>query len=394
MAKLTRYILREYLTVFLLTLFGMTVFFLLMLIGGTAVKEGLGVGPILRILPFIIPDSMRFSVPAAALLATCVVFGRMSSDKEIVAIKSVGISPWRLMAPIFFLGFIISVFAVWMNDMAVSWGRAGAGAVITESIEQIAYGKLRTQRSYSTDRFSINVRDVVGHRLILPIMSIRDERGGMWSVSAKDAELRRNPADGSLTIALSDGDGEDPNGNKFVFPGTREYEIESSAINKPRAESPSDFALRAIPGERGLQQQNIRRMEYELATTAAFQVITGDLHGLSAPEWKVDSKQLRKERYRLNRLRTEPWRRWANGFSCFFFMLVGAPWAIEKGQKQADFVSIFFKVFMPILLIYYPLFEFGVQQAKEGALPQYAVWLGNAACALIALKLISNVLKR
>ena len=393
MAMLTRYIIREYLTVFLLTLFGMTVFFLLMLIGGTAVKEGLGVGPIVRILPFIVPDSMRFSVPAAALLATCVVFGRMSSDKEIVAIKSVGISPWNLMAPIFFLGVIISIFAVWMNDMAVSWGRAGAETVITESIEQIAYGKLRTQRVYSNDRFSINVRDVDGRQLIMPVMSIQDEKGGAWSVSAQDAELRRNPADGSLAISLSKVEGEDPNGNTFTFPGTQVYELEPSAISKPRDESPSDFALRAIPEARVQQRQDIRRMEYDLATTAAFQVMTGDLHGLSAPEWTDHRKQLRKQRYRLNRLRTEPWRRWANGFSCFFFMLVGAPWAIEKGHKQADFVSIFFKVFMPILLIYYPLFEFGVQRAKEGALPQYAVWLGNAACALIAAKLISNVLK-
>ena len=297
------------------------------------------------------------------------------------------------MFPVLVVGALVSVFAVWMNDVAVSWGRQGMSRVVSESIEQIAYGMLRTQRSFSTDRLSINVRDVVGRRLILPTMSLRDEDGGDWTISARDAELRRNPGDGTLTILLSDGNGEDPRGNAFVFPGVREYEIDAKAINKPRENSPSDFPLYAIPEERVRQQAEIEQMQYDLAAQAAFQVLSGDLHGLGRSEWNEQQKSLRRATYRMNRLRTEPWRRWANGFSCFFFVMVGAPWAIERGQKHADFVTIFFKVFLPILIIYYPLMALGVDRAKEGALPQYAVWLGNLACAIVGVRLLSRVLR-
>jgi lipopolysaccharide export system permease protein len=42
--------------------------------------------------------------------------------------------------------------ALWLNDIAVSWGALGIDRVVVQSIEQIAYGKLRTQRAYSNQR--------------------------------------------------------------------------------------------------------------------------------------------------------------------------------------------------------------------------------------------------
>ena len=85
MRILTRYILLEMLTVFLITTGSMTVFIFLGLIGKEAVDNGLGVGPILRLLPYLLPQAMQFSVPGALLLATTVVYGRVSSSNEIVA---------------------------------------------------------------------------------------------------------------------------------------------------------------------------------------------------------------------------------------------------------------------------------------------------------------------
>ena len=143
MRTLVRYVSFDFLAVFAITLAGMTGFLLLIGVGREAVREGLSLGPLLRIFPFIVPVSMRFSIPAAALLAACSVYGRMSGENEVVAVKSMGISPQVIVSPVLVIGFLISVFAVWINDVAVSWGRPGISRVITESIEQIAYGMLR-----------------------------------------------------------------------------------------------------------------------------------------------------------------------------------------------------------------------------------------------------------
>jgi len=88
----------------------------------------------------------------------------------------------------------------------------------------------------------------------------------------------------------------------------------------------------------------------------------------------------------------EPWRRWANGFSCLCFVLVGAPMAIR--MRNADFLTSFFLCFLPILLVYYPVFMLGVSRVKSGSLPPPAVWMGNVLVALWGLWLLRSVIRR
>lgn len=264
--------------------------------------------------------------------------------------------------------------------------------VVSESIEQIAYGMLNTQRAYSTNNFSISVRQVDGRKLILPTLTFRaSDDGESLTVAAREAELRRN-SDDTLSIFLTDGTIEGPNGLEGAFSDTIERVIDLGAMREGKSLSPSDYPMHEIPAERVTQSQQIRRLEYGLAAQAAYQLFDGDFRGLVGEAWQNQEKRLRSERYRLNRLKTEPWRRWSNGFSCFFFVMIGVPWAIQR--RNSDFVTIFFMCFLPILLIYYPLMAYGVDRAKEGAMPQYTVWFGNLVCGCIGFWILKRVIRQ
>ncbi len=78
---------------------------------------------------------------------------------------------------------------------------------------------------------------------------------------------------------------------------------------------------------------------------------------------------------RLARLETEPYRRWACGFSCFCFVWLGIPLSIW--YRTADYWFVFGVAFLPLLLVYYPLFMMALEKAKDGDWPPYSVWLGN-----------------
>jgi lipopolysaccharide export system permease protein len=115
------------------------------------------------------------------------------------------------------------------------------------------------------------------------------------------------------------------------------------------------------------------------------------LQDLSEAAWKDKRKKLSDARNRLFRLRTEPWRRWANGFSTLAFVLIGAPLAILL--KRADVMTRFGMSFLPILLSYYPLLMGCCDRAKAGSMPPYIVWIPNLLLCGIGAWLMKRVVR-
>ncbi len=392
MNRITRYILIELLKVFIVTLTGMTALMIVVVVAQEAIRQGLGPSAVARVVPYVLPSALLFAVPGTILFAACSVYGRMSASNEVVAIKSLGVSPMTIVWPALVLAFLLSLVTVWLNDMAVSWGRNGVDRVVIHSVEEVAYGMLRTHRSYRTNRFSINVKRVDGRKLILPTLVVyaKGDEAPM-TLQAKEAELRSDFENDMLIVVLRNGFVEVRDEVTLRFFDTFEHHVPLlEASKKGRTdESPSNYSLREIPAEKRRQRDNIKRIEQGLAVQAAYQVIGGDFDSLTSTSWNNEQGQLTRARERLFRLETEPWRRWANGFSCFFFVLVGAPLAIRL--RNSDIWTSFALCFLPILIIYYPQLALGVDRAKNGALPPYSVWMGNVVLLLVGLLLLRHV---
>jgi lipopolysaccharide export system permease protein len=390
----TRHVFLELIKVFLVVLTMMTMPLMIVLLSQEALSQGLGVAQIVLLLPYVLPMALRFAVPGTILFAACTVYGRMSAGNEVVALKSLGISPMAVLWPSYLLAFLLSLGSVWVNDLAVSWGRLGVQRVIVSSFEEIAYGMLRKNKAYSTKKFEIVVKDVQGKRLIQPIITLKaTEDSQNVTFIAKEAALEADADKGTLTLLLQDTFVEI--GEKVVYkdPDTSAHTIPlSDGARKAEASvSPSNLALWQIPAERTLQEEQIVRFDQELAADATYQLLTGDLLALSGPAWQKNEDVRKGLNVRWHRLKTEPHRRWANGFSCLCFVALGAPTAVW--MRRADVLGSFFVCFLPILGIYYPLLIFGVDQAKGGAMPPHAVWLGNLILLLAGYWITRKVLR-
>src|SRR5215216_5615067 len=108
---------------------------------------------VLVLLPFVLPTALAYAAPCAMLFTICLVYGRMSADNEVVAAKALGITPVVLLWPAWLLAFALSLVGVWLTDLAFSWGAVGAQKVVIHSVEEIAYGMLRTNGSYANQKF-------------------------------------------------------------------------------------------------------------------------------------------------------------------------------------------------------------------------------------------------
>ena len=142
MKIMTRYVLSEMLQVFLVALTALTLFMLVIGLAKEAQQQGLGLLQILSLVPFVMPDAMRFAVPGTMLFAVASVFGRLSSSNEITALKAAGITPLAVIWPVAGLAIAVSIACVWLNDVAVSWGRDGVRGVVVRSLEEIIYSRL------------------------------------------------------------------------------------------------------------------------------------------------------------------------------------------------------------------------------------------------------------
>jgi lipopolysaccharide export system permease protein len=129
-----------------------------------------------------------------------------------------------------------------------------------------------------------------------------------------------------------------------------------------------------------------------MAMETGASLMFGSLDNLSQAEWCARDDETATAERTCHRLRTEPYRRWANGFSCLAFALLGAPMAIRL--RHSELWASFFVCFLPILLLYYPLLVGCLDRAKNGDLPPSAVWLANVVFASFGVWMLTRVVRR
>jgi lipopolysaccharide export system permease protein len=86
------------------------------------INRGVNAKHVASIIVYLLPDIISFGLPAASLMAVVVAFLRFSSDSEIIAMKSSGISIYQMLPPVIALsvvGFLISLI---IGIIAVPWG--------------------------------------------------------------------------------------------------------------------------------------------------------------------------------------------------------------------------------------------------------------------------------
>ncbi|QDT03666.1 putative permease YjgP/YjgQ family protein [Rubripirellula lacrimiformis] len=392
--RLTRYVLLEILKIFFVSLIALTMLILLIGVGRELIRRGLGIMAVVQLLPFVLPISLQFAFPATALFSVCCVYGRMAADGEVATVKSSGISPLKLLQPAFIFAALLSPVAVYVSDLAVSWGRPGVNRVVMLSIVDIAYRVLESEHSYTSEQgFSISVREVDGRTLVRPRVTVHNSgNSGPMILTATTGELSLDPESEMLLLKVVDSQFQGGSSFQSLVPGENEFRIPlSDAMSKKDIsdQSPSELPLRLISSERIRQDSRSHETVGKMAAHTGFSILASRTEEIAGGEGQSLTHSLSRSKRRLVRLQTEPWRRWAWGFSCFFFVVVGAPLAMIA--KTSDYWTTFGLCFLPTLIVYYPLFIFGLEQAKDGTVPPYGVWLGNGILAMIGMGLIARV---
>jgi LPS export ABC transporter permease LptF len=70
---------------------------------------------LLTFIAYVLPFSLIFTIPWGLLTAILLVFGRLSADNELIALRSNGVSVTRVCLPLAVLALVCSAICLWLN---------------------------------------------------------------------------------------------------------------------------------------------------------------------------------------------------------------------------------------------------------------------------------------
>jgi lipopolysaccharide export system permease protein len=139
----TRYLLSEIIPPFC---FGLLTFTFILLIARIlklvelVVTRGIPLSQIGKLFALILPTFLELTVPMAFLLAILLGLGRLSSDQELLALKSSGFSPGQILLPFTFVAMIVAIITLLLTTLA----RPAAQVALKTELYNIAKNRIGT----------------------------------------------------------------------------------------------------------------------------------------------------------------------------------------------------------------------------------------------------------
>ena len=129
---------------------------------------------IVSFIAYILPFSLTFTIPWGFLTAVLLVFGKMSAENELIALRSNGVSISRICVPLAFLAVVFSLICLWINvDVAPRAQQNMKNALFNiatsnpiamfssdQVIDEFPGKKIYVERKEGTDLFNILVYEL------------------------------------------------------------------------------------------------------------------------------------------------------------------------------------------------------------------------------------------
>ena len=141
-----RYILREVIPPFFLALFVFT--FLLMIppimeVAEELISKGVDAMTIVKLMATLIPQGLGITIPIALLLGVLMGLGRLSSDRETVALQACGVSLFRMIVPLTLLGVVSTLATAYVLITALPDANQAFREITFRTVANRAEGEIR-----------------------------------------------------------------------------------------------------------------------------------------------------------------------------------------------------------------------------------------------------------
>lgn len=368
MGTLQRYILRSYLVAFL--------------IAGMVLTFVLSVGFLFKVFQFIMrgasgtlvaqylfasmPEVLGFTIPLALLVAALLVFGRMSTDSEIAAMKACGVSFTAIMRGPMIVAVLCTAVGLYLQCYAMPRGhyvrRTVANRIaIDAGVQLVEPGRFIDEIDnlavFCDRKVDRTDRDGRGYTTLYGLLAIDRREGFLREIRADSADMRAEGGD--------------------LFFELRDATVTPVAEGVPGVTSMSSFTYVCKNAVSRTAKYNKKPKDYDFAELSeaidAAKASASEISSEASDKWIAKLRFLMS--YRIV---------WALSSLCF--VLVGVPMGCQSARKESS-KGMVLGVAMGIAFFLFIMLSESLSD-KPAALPWLIVWTPvlisiGAACYLI-----------
>lgn len=392
---LDRYIFRELIPPFLISLFFFTFVFMitkLLEVMNLFVNYQAKLSVIVKVLVLSMPFFMGYVIPMSVMMGVLLAFLRMSSDNEIMAIKAGGGSYYRLLPPVFLFCLIGVVCTSFITIWAMPYGRTTADKLVFDnasgSIERIITPRVFNDQIEDTmiyvnhmdlktkileDVFIQDKRTLGGQKTKKDTASV-EKTGMAVTIIAPRGKVISDESAAVARLRLYDGtiytiDSDEESGHIILFDT---YDVVFDLMElRAGNEAPKHREAMTIT--------QLRKFIHEA--------------GISVAQLEKDGFVAEAQYHRgtIQNAKMEIYRRVAVPFSCVVLGFLAFPLGMYSIRSRRSFGLV---IGLGCFVLYYLLTTAGWTFGESGAYPPFlAMWMPNIVVSIIAIYLFYRLVQ-
>jgi lipopolysaccharide export system permease protein len=321
------------------------------------VKFRIPITSIIAFYVYYIPTVFLQVTPMAALLSTIYVLSNLNKNNEIIAMKSSGISLWRILAPVLIIGALVSVITFAVNDRVIPVSSKVSNYIRREELEK--------QKKAGAKKIIDAVAVYGSDNRILFAHSYDIENKVLSNIIMHQHDKKEN-----LVSKITAERGQ-WNGRGWTFYRVIVWKIDNSGriLGEPVFYDEKDIQLKEGPGDFANQDWRADYMSYR--------ELKNYINNFRGTGNKLIRGLLVDLHYKIS-----------FSFIPLIIILIGAPFALVTTRGG---VLIGIGMSVAIGLLYYAFIAMSLAFGKAGLLPPVvAAWLGNIIFTAIGIHLVNR----
>jgi len=348
---LDKYLTREVLSPFVLGIVGFVMVMivdLLFTFVDLIINKGIPLGAVLQLLLYKLPSILVLTFPVATLFGVAMCLGRLSKDNELIALRTSGVTFYRIALPIIILSLLVSLASFITNEKIVPYSNQRSQEIIRKivmkrplpDIKEDIFFKDAYNRHFYIGKINAKTR-WLDNIMVYELAGEKLPR----VVTAQRAYLDK------LVLTLYKGIIHKYDDNGFLA-----YEAEFDEMNMNLNENPLTFAHSKTPEE------------------------------MTSVELKDKITQLDKSGVSTKSLKTDFYMKYSIPFTALVFALLGIPLALPGLRSGRTWGMILTIVLMFTFYVFASVFR---SLGRGGILPPIlAAWTPQALFGILGLILL------